>query len=344
MSVALVTGSGGLIGSQATRHFAGLGLGVVGVDNDTRGQLFGPDGSVAANLGSLAADVPTYEHHDLDVRDRDGLDALWRKYGRDVTLVLHTAAQPAHDSADPTIDWDINATGTMNVLEATRRHAPDAVVVVMSTIKVYGPHPNRLPFVELATRFDVDSQGIDETMSIDAGTHSVFGASKTAADIMAQEYGHYLDLRTVILRGGCLTGAGHAAIEMHGFLGHLVRCVATGQTYRIIGYGGKQVRDQIHAHDVATAIEAIWRDPPEPGAVFNLGGGRGRDVSILEALTLTQELVRKVARVELAGARRGDHRWWVTDMTRFRTRYPDWRPTYQVADILREIYRGARWV
>jgi CDP-paratose 2-epimerase len=354
MSVAIITGSGGLIGSQAARHFSALGMHCVGIDNDMRGQLFGPDGSVQRNLDWLSLDLGGgYSHSPMDVRSRDGVDGLLRRYGRDVALVVHTAAQPAHDSADPLIDWDINATGTANVLEATRRWAPDAVVVVMSTIKVYGPHPNALRYVETETRYEIDfdydavwCDGFDESMSIDGGAHSIFGASKTAADLFAQEYGHYLGLRTVIFRGGCLTGAAHAGTEAHGMLSYLMRCVATGREYRIFGYGGKQVRDQIHAHDVATAMEAVWSDPPEPGTVYNIGGGRGANVSILEALAIAEDITGRAAKVEqIDEPRRGDHRWWITDMAKFRDRYPNWEPTYDVPTMMREIYNvnADRW-
>lgn len=345
MSIAIVTGAGGLIGSQAVRHFSALGMHCVGIDNDMRGELFGRDGSVRDTLDRLRK-VPSYIHRELDVRDRAGIDRLFGLY-RDVSLVVHCAAQPAHDSADPLVDWDINATGTANVLEATRRYAPDAVFVHLSTIKVYGQQPNALPLVELGTRYDLHPatgyahrDGIGEDMSIDGSAHSIFGASKTAADLMAQEYGHTLGLRTVILRPGCLTGAGHAAVEAHGFLGHLIRCVATGEAYRVHG-DGKQVRDQIHAADVVNAIEQVWRDPPGPGAVFNLGGGRGTELSVLEALAMAEEITGHSAKVGHVPPRHGDHRWWVTDMAKFRTAYPTWRPAVDLRAIVAEI--ADRW-
>jgi len=353
VSVAIVTGSGGLVGSQAARHFSALGLHVAGIDNDMRGQFFGGDASVQDNLDRLGADLGSgYSHIPADICHRGRVDSVLARYGKDVAVVVHAAAQPAHDYADehPLTDWDINAGGTLNMLEATRRHAPDAVFVYLSTIKVYGPHPNDLPLVEYATRFDLPgglkwTYGIDETMSIDGGPHSLFGASKTAADLMAQEYGHAYGLRTTILRPGCLTGPAHAGTEAHGMLAYLMRCVATGRPYRIFGYGGKQVRDQLHAHDVVTAIEAIWRDPPKPGTVFNLGGGLGTDVSILEALALAEGIAGRPATVEHLDPRRGDHRWWVTDTTRLRTRYPHWKPTYDAAAILKEIHavNADRW-
>lgn len=350
MSVVIITGSGGLIGSQAARHFSALGLHVVGIDNDMRRFFFGPEGSVQTNLDQLAADLGGgYSHVPVDVRDRDTVDGLLRRYGRDVSLVVHAASQPAHDSQSPLIDWDINATGTANMLDATRRHASGAVFVFLSTIKVYGQEPNELHYQETDTRYERPPgspwhRGFDESMSIDGGAHSVFGASKTAADIFAQEYGRYLDLQTVILRGGCLTGPAHAAVEAHGFLAYLMKCVMTGRPYRILGTG-KQVRDNIHTVDVARAIERVWHDPPWPGAVFNLGGGRGRDVSIIEALAMAKAITEVDPVVEHAEERRGDHKWWITDMGRFEARYPDWFQTYDVPMILKEIYttNADRW-
>jgi len=345
VSVAIVTGSGGLVGSESARRFAALGMHVVGVDNDMRGRLFGSEASVQPNLDRLMADLGgDYSHVPLDMRNRDGVDAMLSRYGRDISVIVHTAAQPSHDLADddPLTDWDINAGGTVNLLHAARRYAPDAVFVHLSTIKVYGPHPNDMPLIEYGTRFDLDAHaryvgGIDETMSIDGGPHSLFGAGKTAADLMVQEYGHAYGLRTVILRPGCLTGPAHAGTEAHGFLSYLMRCAMERRPYRIIGYRGRQVRDQLHSSDLVDAIEAVWRDPPEPGSVFNMGGGRGTDVSVLEAIALAEEIAGHRAIVEYAQERRGDHRWWVTDTAKFRARYPDWSPTYDVPAILKEI-------
>jgi CDP-paratose 2-epimerase len=353
MSVAVVTGSGGLVGSAAVRHFAGLGMDVVGVDNDMRRGYFGPEGSVADTIAALRQ-IPGYRHEVLDVRDRDGINQLLARYGASVRVVVHAAAQPSHDLGDhdPLTDWDVNAGGTVNVLDAVRRHASRAVLVHLSTIKVYGPHPNRLPLIELETRYDLEADpytlypigcgwyGIGEDMPIDGGPRSLFGASKTAADVMVQEYGHAYGLHTTVLRPGCLTGPAHAGTEAHGFLAYLMRCVATGRPYRIIGHGGKQVRDQLHAHDVTAAIDAILQDPPEPGSVFNLGGGRGTDVSVLEALDLAEEITGRAAVVEMAPERRGDHRWWITDTARFQARYPAWKPSHSVDRILREIHEA----
>jgi CDP-paratose 2-epimerase len=350
VSVAVITGAAGLVGSQAARHFAGLGFTIVGLDNDMRGKLFGPEGSTRRNQQELRDDLgDQFTGYNVDIRDREAVAALLLGYRRHVELVIHCASQPSHDGADPLVDWDIDAGGTVNVLEAVRRHCPDALVVHMSTIKVYGPHPNALPYTDGGTRYELDLDypevrawwdGFHEGMSIDGGPRSVFGASKTAADVMAQEYGH-LGVRTVILRPGCLTGSGHAGVEAHGMLSWLMRCVATETPYRIFGYGGKQVRDQLHAADVATAIERLYRDPPEPGTVYNLGGGRGREVSILEALQIAEQITGRTAKVDMLDEpRRGDHRWWVTDMGKFCARYPEWRPTYDVPAMMREIHEA----
>lgn len=352
MSVAIVTGSAGLIGSQAVRHFAALGLDVVGIDNDMRATFFGPDASTEPLAKQLQHDLPLYSHRVVDIRDRHTMADLWRRYGKNVALVVHAAAQPSHDWAarEPLTDFDVNAVGTINVLEATRQHAPDAVVIHCSTNKVYGDWPNEVPVAEWPTRYEyafingglypfgASDDGIDETMTVDACLHSVFGASKVAADVMAQEYGRYFGLRTVIFRGGTLTGPAHAAAELHGFLAYLMRAVSTGRTYRVIGYGGKQVRDAIHAHDVLTAFEAVFRQPPAPGTVYNLGGGRHANVSVLEALALAAEISGREPVVEhVTEPRVGDHRWYISDMAKFRADYPDWSLTYDVPAILREI-------
>lgn len=344
----VVTGSGGLIGSAAVRHFASQGMDVIGIDNDMRCLYLGNPASVGANIARLRADLErAYDHRNLDVRDRSG---IWRAFSgprENIRAVIHCAAQPAHDWATqyPATDFDVNATGTINVLEATKRWAPDALFIHLSTIKVYADHPNRLPLAEHATRWELPAghryaTGIDETMSLDGGAHSLFGASKTAGDIMAQEYGHTLGLRTVIFRPGCLTGPEHAAVEMHGFLGHLVRCVATGDPYRIHG-DGKQVRDQLHAADVVAAFAEVFFSPPEPGTVYNLGGGRGTDISVLEAVALAEAATGRAAKIEHVSARHGDHRWWVTDTGKFQAAYPGWAPVHDLGGIVYEI--AERW-
>jgi CDP-paratose 2-epimerase len=353
MSVVLVTGSAGLIGSEAVDHFAGLGLDVVGIDNDMRRHFFGDAASTLPNRRLLEARHPArYVHHDTDVRDADAVEAVVRRLGRSLALVVHTAAQPSHDWAarDPRTDFAVNATGTLNLLEAVRRHAPEAPFVFTSTNKVYGDTPNRLPLVELETRWEMDPthpyvHGIPETMSIDATRHSVFGASKVAADVMVQEYGRYFGMRTACFRGGCLTGPRHAAAELHGFLGYLMRCTVTGTPYSVYGYEGKQVRDNIHAADLVAAFHEFFLAPRE-AEVYNLGGGRASHCSMREAIALCQEIAgRELDWRYVDRPRVGDHVWWVSDNARFQSHYPAWRVRHDVPAILREIHDAnvERW-
>lgn len=348
MSVALVTGSAGLIGSEAARHFAGLGLDVVGIDNDMRRYYFGDDGSTAWSLVRLTGDLgDSYTHFDLDIRDRRGLSEVFQKYGTEIGVVIHTAAQPSHDWAakEPYTDFDVNAVGTLNVLENTRNHCPDAAFIHCSTNKVYGDRPNTLPLREQETRYEIDpdhpyADGITEDMSIDGSLHSIFGVSKVAADVMVQEYGRYFGLRTACFRGGTLTGPAHSAAELHGYLAYLMRCVMEGRTYRLYGYKGKMVRDAIHSHDVLTAFEAYFRNP-RGAEVYNLGGGRGSNASHIEAFRIAEEITGQEARVEyVEQARVGDHQWYISSMAKFREHYPDWRLTYDVPKILREMYEA----
>lgn len=354
MSVAVVTGSAGLIGSEAVRHFAGLGLDVVGVDNDMRARFFGPEASTAWNVDRLSADLGrSYTHQDVDIRDRDALAAVFRKYGRDIAVVIHTAAQPSHDWAarDPYTDFDINAGGTLNVLQNVREHCTDAPLIHCSTNKVYGDRPNSLPMVEEETRWEIARghryrAGITEDMSIDACLHSVFGASKVAADVMVQEYGRYFGLRTACFRGGTLTGPGHSATELHGFLAYVMRCAMEQRTYRLIGHKGKQVRDAIHSHDVVAAFEAFFR-APRSGEVYNLGGGRHSNVSNLEAIALAERISGNAMTVEhVDTARAYDHIWWISSNARFEQHYPEWRLTYDVPLIMNEIHEANadRWL
>ena len=271
MAVAIVTGSGGLIGSESARHFAQHGFDVIGVDNDMRAYFFGPDASTAPTSSRLDAELDGFTAESLDIRDRDGVAALFAKHGSKIELVVHCAAQPSHDWAarEPHTDFSVNAVGTLNLLEATRNFCPDATFIFTSTNKVYGDLPNRLPLLELDTRWDLPSDhewfdGIPTTMSIDQSTHSVFGASKVAADVMVQEFGRYFEMPTVCFRGGCLTGPQHAGAQLHGFLASLMKCTVTGTPYTIFGYDGKQVRDNIHAHDVVRAFEAFHANPRPP--------------------------------------------------------------------------------
>jgi CDP-paratose 2-epimerase len=354
MTVAVVTGSAGLIGSEAVRHFAGLGLDVIGIDNDMRAKFFGSEASTAWNVQRLTAELGSaYAHNDVDIRDRAALSAIFAKYGRDIAVVIHTAAQPSHDWAvrDPYTDFDINAGGTLNVLQNVREHCIDAPVIHCSTNKVYGDRPNSLPYEELPTRWELPSDhryhaGITEDMSIDNCLHSVFGASKVAADVMVQEYGRYFGMKTVCFRGGTLTGPAHAATELHGFLGYVMRCNMERRTYKIFGYKGKMVRDAIHSRDVIAAFEAFFR-APRSAAVYNLGGGRHSNCSHLEAFTLAQEITGQEMISEYHDATRvGDHQWWIGSNAAFRADYPEWTQVYDVPMILREIYQANvdRWV
>jgi CDP-paratose 2-epimerase len=346
MTVAIITGSAGLVGAEAVRFFADEGLDVIGVDNDMRRQFFGDDASTAWQRRSLERDLgPRYVHLDADIRDADAIDGLFRGYGKAVSLVIHAAAQPSHDWAarDPRTDFAVNAQGTLNLLEATRAFAPDAVFLFTSTNKVYGDAPNRLPLVELPTRWEIDpahayADGIREDMSIDHCLHSVFGASKVAADVMVQEYGRYFALRTACFRGGCLTGPGHSGTKLHGFLAYLVKCAATGTPYTVFGYKGKQVRDNIHSADLVKALDCVFRRPGF-GEVYNVGGGRFSHCSMLEAIGLCEEITgRPMAWTYDDAARSGDHIWYVSDLSRFQADYPEWSPQYDVPAICREIY------
>jgi CDP-paratose 2-epimerase len=353
VSVALVTGSAGLIGSQAVRHFSGLGMHVVGIDNDMRAYFFGPDASTGWSRHSLIHSLGTrYSHLNVDIRDRDALRRIFERYRRDICLVVHAAAQPSHDWAarEPFTDFDVNAVGTVNLLEHTRLFAPEAVFIHCSTNKVYGDRPNRLPLIELDTRFEIEpghpyTAGIDEMMSVDASLHSLFGVAKLAADVMVQEYGRYFGMRTACFRGGTLTGPAHSAAELHGFLAYLMKCVIQGRTYNIYGYKGKMVRDAIHSHDVLTAFEAFFR-APRSGEVYNLGGGRFANVSHLEAFSIAERIIGKPAKVKYVEKNRlGDHQWYISNMNKFREHFPEWQQTRDIPSIMTEIYEAnaSKW-
>ena len=354
MPVALITGSGGLIGSESARFFAGLGFDVIGLDNDMRAYFFGVDASTGPSSKRLADELgESFRAVDLDIRDQDGVDRLFAEHKSRIELVVHTAAQPSHDWAarEPHTDFSVNAVGTLNLLQAAREHCPSATFIFTSTNKVYGDRPNYLPLVELDTRWDLPEDhewfnGIPVDMSIDRCTHSVFGASKVAADIMVQEYGRYFDMPTVCFRGGCLTGPQHAGAQLHGFLAYLMRCTVTGDPYTIFGYKGKQVRDNIHAHDVVRAFGAFHK-APQVAAVYNLGGGRESNVSMLEAIDLCQKIADRELDYTMSDqARIGDHQWYVSDFEAFKADYPDWRLTYGIEDVLRDIYQCnvERWL
>jgi CDP-paratose 2-epimerase len=346
VSIAIVTGSGGLIGSESARFFARKGLDVIGLDNDMRAYFFGPDASTKPTSERLADELgDSFRPIELDVRDQAGIDRLFSQHGTQIDLIVHTAAQPSHDWAarEPHTDFTVNALGTLNLLQATREHCPDATFIFTSTNKVYGDRPNHLPLIERETRWDLpeDHQwfnGIPVDMSIDRCTHSVFGASKVAADVMVQEYGRYFDMPTVCFRGGCLTGPQHAGAQLHGFLAYLMRCTVIGDRYTIFGYKGKQVRDNIHAHDVVRAFDAFYR-APKVAAVYNLGGGRSSNVSMFEAIALCQRIAGRELDYTLSDqARIGDHQWYVSDFSAFEADYPGWHLTCGIEDVLRDIY------
>jgi CDP-paratose 2-epimerase len=354
MPTAIVTGSGGLIGSESVAHFAELGLDVIGLENDMRSSFFGLDASTARTTDSLLARYPeAFRSLALDIRDRDTVERVFADAAQ-VELVIHAAAQPSHDwaASDPHTDFEVNALGTLNLLEATRRHADGATFVHCSTNKVYGDLPNSLPLLDLPQRLDLPEdhpfyEGIDTSMSIDQSTHSLFGVSKAAADLLVQEYGRYFDLPTVSFRGGCLTGPNHAGAMLHGFLSYLMRSTVRGEHYTVFGYGGKQVRDNIHSADLVSAFAAFHRSPRSGGAVYNIGGGRACNCSMLEAIELCQQIAGRELDWTLSAEHRlGDHRWWISDLRPFAGDYPGWSPTRGLEDILREIHdqNAERWL
>jgi CDP-paratose 2-epimerase len=352
MKTVIVTGSGGLVGSETVRHFAAQGFQVVGVDNNLREYFFGPEASTRRVVEELERAYPEqFTAVSADIRDFDAMRRAFEEAGP-VDLVVHAAAQPSHDWAarEPFTDFGVNALGTLNLLEATRQLAPEAVFIFTSTNKVYGDTPNRLPLEERETRWECiegpyAKKGIDETMSIDQTTHSLFGASKAAADVLVQEYGRYFGMKTGVFRGGCLTGPRHAGAELHGFLAYLMKCAATGREYRIFGYQGKQVRDNIHSGDLVASFEAFYR-APRAGEVYNIGGSRFSHCSMMEAVALCEDIARrKMKTVYVETNRVGDHIWWVSDVSKFQTHYPEWRLTKTVRDILEEILEAnrSRW-
>ena len=341
-----MTGSHGLVGSAVSLALSRSGLTVVGVDNDYRAELFGSAGSTAATGRAVQSTLgPAYQHHDFDIRDEGSWRELFRRYGTDVATVVHTAAQPSHDwsSADPVTDFEINALATIQLLESVRTWCPAATFVFLSTNKVYGDAVNSLDLIDLGERFDLDPEdehfcGIDETFPIDRTLHSPFGVSKLSADLAVQEYGLYYDLSTVCLRAGTITGVEHSAVALHGFLAFLGASLMRDERYTVIGYGGKQVRDVIHAQDVAGAVSLLVHDPPNPGAVYNIGGGRRRSCSVLEAVELFARALGKQVQLDYVDTPRiGDHRWWISDMGAFETDYPSWAPEYDLADMVKEL-------
>lgn len=347
LSVAIITGSAGLVGSEAARYFASSGLQPVGIDNDMRARFFGPDASTIRQRNSLIQEIPSYRHESVDIRDETAIQRIFAHYNRDISLIVHTAAQPSHDWAanEPFTDFTINANGTLVLLEAARRFAPAAVFIFTSTNKVYGDRPNLLPLVEHDKRWEIApshpyQNGIPEELSIDQSLHSLFGASKVAADLLVQEYGKYYGLRTVCFRGGCLTGPRHCGTQLHGFLAYLVRCAATGAKYNVFGYKGKQVRDNIHSQDLIRAFDEFFR-APRCGEVYNMGGSRFSNCSVLEAIEMCEQITgRKMDWKYVPQNRKGDHIWYISDVTRFQTHFPQWHITYNVRAILEDIYEN----
>ncbi|HYL91620.1 MAG TPA: NAD-dependent epimerase/dehydratase family protein [Alphaproteobacteria bacterium] len=353
MSVAVITGSAGLIGSEAARYFSEKGLHVVGIDNDMRKYFFGSEASTEWMQKQLITSTPHYQHHTIDIRDEQAIFGLFKKFGRDIALVVHTAAQPSHDwaASEPLTDFGVNAIGTLNLLEATRQFAPQAAFIFTSTNKVYGDTPNALPLVEEELRWELHRShrfaalGITEEMSIDQSMHSVFGASKVAADVMVQEYGRYFGLKTACFRAGCLTGPNHSGAQLHGFLAYLMKCDVTGTPYKVFGYKGKQVRDNLHSSDLIQAFDRFF-EKPRSGEVYNIGGSRFSCCSMLEAIAMCEQISgRKMTWEYVSSHRMGDHIWWISDISKFQSHYPGYKLRYDVTAILREIHdkNRERW-
>ncbi len=353
MSAVVITGSAGLIGSEAAQFFCRQGHRVIGIDNDMRRRFFGADASTRWKRDLLVRDYANYVHHDSDIRERSAIENIFREYGSEIELVVHTAAQPSHDWAarDPHTDFTVNANGTLMLLEATRQFSPDAVFIFTSTNKVYGDRPNELPLVEQENRWEIDPShqyraGIDESMNIDSTKHSLFGASKVAADVMVQEYGRYFGMKTACFRSGCLTGPDHSGTQLHGFLSYLMKCVMTGTPYTVFGYKGKQVRDNIHSQDLVNAFDHFYR-APRIAEVYNIGGGRFCNCSMIEAIALCEEIAGKKLEWSYAETNRiGDHIWWISDITKFSEHFPRWRLQHDLRAILKQIFENntERWV
>lgn len=348
MNIALITGSAGLIGSESVIFFAQKGFKILGIDNDMRKIFFGENASTKWNIERLKRLVSEYIHYDIDIRDQQKIEQIFEEYNTDIKLVIHTAAQPSHDwaASDPLTDFTVNANGTLILLEMTRKYCPQAVFIFTSTNKVYGDAPNQLPLIELETRWELEDShsyykhGIDETMSIDQSKHSLFGASKVAADILVQEYGKYFGMKTVCFRGGCLTGPNHSGTQLHGFLAYLMKCTITGEHYTVFGYKGKQVRDNIHSFDLVNMFWHFYQNP-RCGEVYNAGGSRYSNCSMLEAIRMCEEITGKKLNWSYTEDNRiGDHIWWISDVRKFKNHYPEWNFTRDIKQILIEIYEG----
>ncbi len=348
MNIAVITGSSGLIGSESVAFFATHFDKVIGIDNDMRQYYFGENASTDWNRMRLQEQYPNLIHYNADIRSQADIEAIFNEYGLDIKLVVHTAAQPSHDWAakEPHTDFTVNANGTLNMLESTRKYSPDAVFIFTSTNKVYGDTPNALPLIELEKRWEIDSthpyfqNGIDEKMSIDHCKHSLFGASKVAADVLVQEYGQYFGMKTGVFRGGCLTGPNHSGTQLHGFLSYLMKCAITGDHYSIFGYKGKQVRDNIHSHDLVNMFWHFYQNP-KSGEVYNAGGGRFSNCSMAEGIELCEKIVgNKMNYTYVDDNRIGDHIWYISDLTKFKSHYPGWNWKYDLESTLVEIYNS----
>ncbi|MEQ8304010.1 MAG: NAD-dependent epimerase/dehydratase family protein [Cyclobacteriaceae bacterium] len=346
MKIALITGSSGLIGSEAVAFFSEKFDKIIGIDNNLREYFFGEDGSVDWNRKRLEEKYENFETAAVDIRDTKDLEKIFKQYGKDIKFILHAAAQPSHDWAakEPFTDFTVNANGTLNMLEMTRQHCPDAVFIFTSTNKVYGDTPNYLPLIELDERWEIDEShpyyehGIDEQMSIDHTKHSLFGASKVAADVLVQEYGRYFGMKTGIFRGGCLTGPNHSGAQLHGFLSYLMKCAITGNQYTIFGYKGKQVRDNIHSWDLVNMFWHFYQDPKQ-GEVYNAGGGRFANCSMLEAIKICEDISGNKMNFQYAETNRiGDHIWWISDVNKFKEHYPSWNWKYDLKATLIEMH------
>ncbi|CAB4572782.1 unannotated protein [freshwater metagenome] len=343
MSIVIISGSSGLIGNEATRFFCEKGFDVVGIDNNFRFKFFGSDGDTSKVRKELEGQYSNYKHYDVDIRDIESLQSIFSKFGGSIKLVIHAAAQPSHDWAtkDPILDFQVNSLGTLNMLESTRQFCEEAVFIYMSTNKVYGDRPNLLRYSESETRYIPDesyeykSLGISESFPIDQSLHSLFGVNKLSADLLTQEYGRYFGMKTTCLRGGCLSGPTHQGAELHGFLSYLVKCAVTKKRYTIYGYKGKQVRDNLHSRDVANAFWEIFSNPGV-SEVFNLGGGKYSNISILEAINYLKKIGYELDFDLIEKPRVGDHKWWISDLSRFEKRFPDWKVTRNSFQIIDE--------
>lgn len=346
MRTVIVTGSSGLIGGEAVAFFSQKADRVIGIDNNLRQYFFGQNGDTSWNKSRLENAYSNFESKTIDIRDFNLLQVLFQEFGTDIDLIVHAAAQPSHDWAanEPLTDFTVNANGTLNLLELTRLHCPNAVFIFTSTNKVYGDTPNYLPLLETDKRWEIDNShpyyedGIDEKMSIDQTKHSLFGASKVAADILVQEYGKYFGMKTGVFRGGCLTGPNHSGAQLHGFLSYLMKCAITGDHYTIFGYKGKQVRDNIHSYDLVNMFWHFYQNP-RPGEVYNAGGGRHANCSMLEAIDLIQKISGKKLDYSYSDTNRiGDHIWWISDLSKFKNHYPEWHWKYDLQETLVEMH------